>query len=95
MNLPTRQLYLIPLGFIAIRLYQLPLRILDSNKLRKMRFHNLRHTSASLLLLGGVDPRTIMENLAYFQISLTSDIFVYVLPELQRETAKIGLTIIC
>ncbi len=63
-------------------------RILDSNELRRVRFHDLRHTSASLLFFKGVDRRTIMENLGHSQISLTSNVYTHVVPELQREAAK-------
>ena len=63
-------------------------RILDSNELRRVRFHDLRHTSASLLFFKGVDRRTIMENLGHSQISLTSNVYTHVVPELQREAAR-------
>ena len=62
-------------------------KILDSNELRRVRFHDLRHTSASLLFFKGVDRRTIMENLGHSQISLTSNVYTHVVPELQREAA--------
>ena len=39
--------------------------------LPNIRYHDLRHTAATLLLAQGVDPRTIMETLGHSQISLT------------------------
>ena len=63
-------------------------KILDSNELRRVRFHDLRHTSASLLFFKGVDRRTIMENLGHSQISVTSNVYTHVVPELQREAAR-------
>lgn len=52
-----------------------------------VRFHDLRHTAATLLLAQGVDPRTIMETLGHSQISLTMNTYSHVLPSLQEEAA--------
>ena len=52
-----------------------------------MRFHDLRHACASLLLVQGVHPRVVMETLGHSQISLTMNTYSHVLPALQREAA--------
>ena len=52
-----------------------------------IRYHDLRHTAATLLLAQGVDPRTIMETLGHSQISLTLNTYAHVVPALQREAA--------
>src|SRR5262249_36676212 len=52
-----------------------------------LRFHDLRHTAATLLLVQGVDPRTIMETLGHSQISLTLNPYSHVLPALQVAAA--------
>jgi integrase len=53
----------------------------------RVRFHDLRHTAATLLLAQGVDPRTIMETLGHSQISLTMNTYSHVLPALQAAAA--------
>jgi len=53
----------------------------------RVRFHDLRHTAATLLLSQGVDPRTIMETLGHSQISLTLNTYSHVLPALRLEAA--------
>jgi len=53
-----------------------------------MRLHDLRHTTASLLLAQGVHPRVVMETLGHSQISLTLDTYSHVLPSLQEEAAR-------
>jgi integrase len=53
----------------------------------EMRFHDLRHTCASLLLAQGVGPRTTMEVLRHSQISLTMDTYSHVMPKMQRQAA--------
>ncbi|MBF6613856.1 MAG: site-specific integrase, partial [Chloroflexi bacterium] len=52
-----------------------------------IRFHDLRHTCASLLLAQGVHPRVVMEALGHSQISLTMDTYSHVIPALQKEAA--------
>ena len=62
-------------------------RLLQKAGLRPMRFHDLRHACASLLLVQGVHPRVVMETLGHSQISLTMNTYSHVLPALQREAA--------
>jgi integrase len=61
--------------------------LLVSASLPDIRFHDLRHTAATLLLAQGVDPRTIMETLGHSQISLTMNAYSHVLPALQADAA--------
>ena len=61
--------------------------ILTKCELPPMRFHDLRHTCASLLLAQGTDARTIMETLGHSQITLTLNTYSHVMPSLQRDAA--------
>jgi integrase len=61
--------------------------VLKDAELPAIRFHDLRHTAATLLLAQGVDPRTIMETLGHSQISLTLNTYSHVLPALQLDAA--------
>ncbi|MCX6022161.1 MAG: tyrosine-type recombinase/integrase [Chloroflexi bacterium] len=62
-------------------------RLLERAGLPRVRFHDLRHTAASLLLAQGVAPRMIMEVLGHNQISTTMDIYAHVMPAAMREAA--------
>jgi integrase len=62
--------------------------ILDKAKLRHIRFHDLRHSAATFLLVQGVPMRDVMEILGHSQMSTTSDRYSHVVPELQREAAS-------
>jgi integrase len=62
-------------------------RLLKKANLPDIRFHDLRHTSATLLLSAGVHPKVVQERLGHSQISITLDIYSHVLPTLQREAA--------
>jgi len=53
-----------------------------------MRFHDLRHSSASLMLAQGVPMRVVMETLGHSTIVLTMNTYAHVLPALQREAAE-------
>lgn len=61
--------------------------ILAKCELPPMRFHDLRHTCATLLLVQGTDARTIMETLGHSQITLTLNTYSHVMPSLQRNAA--------
>ena len=63
-------------------------KLLARAGLPSMRFHDLRHACASLLLVQGVHPRVVMETLGHSQISLTMNTYSHVLPPLQREAAE-------
>ena len=56
-------------------------------EIEEKRFHDLRHTSASLLLAQGVAPRVVMEILGHGSIGITMDIYSHVMPALERDAA--------
>lgn len=45
---------------------------------RRVRFHDLRHTHATLLLLSGVNPKIVQERLGHASINVTLDIYSHV-----------------
>ena len=55
--------------------------------LRRIRFHDLRHTCASLLLAQGVSPRVVMEVLGHSQMSMTTDLYGHVMLSSLRSAA--------
>jgi integrase len=52
-----------------------------------IRFHDLRHSAATLLLAQGVHPKVVQELLGHSSIALTLDVYSHVLPTLQEEAA--------
>jgi integrase len=52
-----------------------------------IRFHDLRHTAATLLLGRGVNPKVVSELLGHSQVSITLDIYSHVLPDMQQHAA--------
>ena len=62
--------------------------ILTKAGLPIIRFHDLRHSAASLLLSLGVHAKIVQELLGHSQISLTLDTYSHVLPSLQEEAVN-------
>ena len=61
--------------------------LLERAGLPRMRFHDLRHTAATLLLAQGVHPKVVQEMLGHSTVSLTLDTYSHVIPGLQEEAA--------
>ena len=53
----------------------------------RIRFHDLRHTAATLLLSQGVHPKVAQERLGHSTIGMTLDVYSHVLPDMQRDAA--------
>ncbi|MFL5696617.1 MAG: tyrosine-type recombinase/integrase [Ktedonobacteraceae bacterium] len=62
--------------------------ILQKAGLPRIRFHDLRHSAATLLLSMGVHPKVVQELLGHSQISMTMDIYSHVLPTMQKEAME-------
>ena len=54
----------------------------------KIRFHDLRHTVASLMLSNNVNPKVVKEIFGHSDIRVTLDTYSHVLPSVHKETAK-------
>lgn len=62
--------------------------IMRTSTLPKIRFHDLRHSAATLLLAQGVHPRFVMDLLGHSTISLTMNTYSHVLDDMKRDTAS-------
>ena len=56
--------------------------LLRASNLPAIRFHDLRHTAATLMLQQGIHPKVVQERLGHSQISLTLDTYSHVLPNM-------------
>lgn len=63
-------------------------RYLEAAKVKKIRFHDLRHTHASLLLKAGEQPKVVQERLGHITIVTTQDLYSHLFPSMQKEAAK-------
>lgn len=53
-----------------------------------IKFHDLRHTCATLLMENGTHAKVVQERLGHSQISITLDTYSHVTPTMQREAAN-------
>jgi integrase len=56
--------------------------------LRSVRFHDLRHTCATLLLSSGIPIKVVSEMLGHASVAITLDTYSHVLPDMQESAAK-------
>ncbi|MEK3735661.1 site-specific integrase [Paenibacillus sp. FSL H7-0941] len=62
-------------------------RFLIRHNLKKIRFHDLRHSCASLLIEDGAPMKAIQKQLGHAREQTTSDIYAHVTKKLSRDTA--------
>lgn len=63
-------------------------KLLEISRLRKITFHGLRHTHASLLLKTNTHPKVVSERLGHSKIQTTMDIYSHLFPSLQEDAAN-------
>jgi integrase len=61
---------------------------LQESGLPPMRFHDLRHSCATLLLVQGVHPKLVQDTLGHSSYQLTMDTYSHILPALKTEVAR-------
>ena len=62
--------------------------LLTRAKLRRIRFHDLRHTAATLLFAAGQHPKVVQERLGHSQIGVTMNLYTHHVPSIQQAAAE-------
>ena len=68
--------------------------LLRSAGLPQIRFHDLRHTAATLLLSQGVHPKVVSEMLGHSSVRLTLDTYSHVTPTMQQQATDAMETVL-
>jgi integrase len=63
-------------------------RALKAAGMRRIRFHDLRHSAASLLLAQGVHPKVVQEIGGWSNIQIVLDTYSHLIPALKSEAAE-------
>ena len=63
--------------------------MLEIAELPRIRFHDLRHTAASLMLNNGVDVLVASQRLGHAHPSITLDVYGHLMPSMQSRAAEI------
>ncbi|TXK74579.1 tyrosine-type recombinase/integrase [Paenibacillus sp. N3.4] len=64
------------------------IRLLQKTGFRQIRFHDLRHTCASLLLGLGILPKVVQERLGHSSVTITLDTYSHLVPNMQQDAAN-------
>lgn len=64
-------------------------QLLKKAGLPKIRFHDLRHTAASLMLNNGVDVLVASQRLGHAKPSITLDVYGHLMPSMQNRAADV------
>jgi integrase len=73
-------------------------RLVKKAGLPYIRFHDMRHTAATLLLAHGMPIKAVSEMLGHASVSITLNLYGHVLPHMQQQLADemdsiIGVTV--
>lgn len=63
-------------------------RLLRKHGMPPVRFHDLRHAHATLMLLQGVHPKVVSERLGHASVGITLDTYSHVLPSMQSQAVE-------
>lgn len=63
-------------------------RLIEATGLPRIRFHDLRHTHATLALAAGVHPKVVSERLGHSTVAFTLDVYSHVIPGMQEDAAQ-------
>ena len=61
--------------------------LIAAAKVKRIKFHGLRHTVATLMLSAGVPPHVVQRRLRHSKIEMTLGVYAHALPVMQCDAA--------
>jgi integrase len=68
---------------------QLFLRFIRQINVPRIRFHDLRHTHATILLQMGVNPKLVADRLGHSSVKITLDVYSHVTKDMRSDTTEL------
>jgi integrase len=62
-------------------------KMIEKAGVKKIRFHDLRHTHATIMLQLGEHPKIVSERLGHSSIEMTMNTYSHVTPDMQQESS--------
>lgn len=62
-------------------------RLIKAANVRRIKFHGLRHTVATLMLSAGVPAHVVQRRLGHSKVEMTLGIYAHALPSMQQDAA--------
>jgi integrase len=62
-------------------------RLIKAAKVKRITFHGMRHTCATLLLQAGEPVHVVSKRLGHARIEITLNTYAHVLPDMQQQAA--------
>ncbi len=62
--------------------------LIEASGVRRIKFHGLRHTSATLALKAGVPVKVVAQRLGHAKTDITNDIYAHALPSMQKDARQ-------
>ncbi len=62
-------------------------KLIQASGVRRIKFHGMRHTSATLALKAGVPVKVVAQRLGHAKTDITNDIYAHALPSMQKDAA--------
>jgi integrase len=63
------------------------IKLTEGARVPEIRFHDLRHTHATLLIQNGTNVKVLAERLGHSNVKITLDCYYHVMPNMQKEVA--------
>jgi len=62
-------------------------KLIEASGVRRIKFHGLRHTSATLALKADVPVKVVAQRLGHAKTDITNDTYAHALPSMQKDAA--------
>jgi integrase len=70
-------------------------KLIEKAGVKRIRFHDLRHTAATLMIMKGVNVKVVSERLGHSDVGITLNRYSHCTPNMQKEAAQVMGGILC